>query len=50
MCEKCTRMVELLEQTRSGHSWVEASFPYGEARLMVRDNDGNVSDQTPPQD
>jgi len=37
MCEKCDTLTELIKQTRSGKSWVVASFPYGEARLVTRE-------------
>ena len=35
MCERCNRMVALLELTRDGKSWVESTFPNGEPRLVT---------------
>ena len=36
MCSKCDDLASFIEQTRSGYSWVELSFPNGTPRLVTR--------------
>jgi hypothetical protein len=47
MCEKCDRLAALIEQTRSGKSWVEWAFPNGEPRLVQHDPSTESSDDPP---